>query len=79
MSCECLCGSFAKKEEFIELEANYPKAAAEILALQREAEAAGVHAKWGTRPPGKAKAATLGGMLCAGCNQKNFAFMEEAA
>lgn len=79
MSCECLCGAFAKKEELLDLEASYPVTAQVIRDLEAESEAAGVHCKWGTRPPGKRKAATLGGMLCAGCNQKNFAFMEEAA
>lgn len=78
MSGECLCGAFAKKEELVELQHSYPGVAAEILALQEEAEAAGVHAKWGTRPPGSRGKATTGGMLCTSCNQRNFDFMEAA-
>lgn len=73
MSGECLCGAFAKKEELIEIEISFPETAAEIHALQRDAEAAGVHAKWGVRPPGTRRRATKGGMLCATCNQKNMA------
>lgn len=73
MSGECLCGAFAKKEELLDIEANYPETAAVIYALQAEAEAAGVHAKWGTRPPGRRKKPTMGGMLCSTCNTKNMA------
>lgn len=75
MSGECLCGSFAKREEMLDLETNFPTVAEEIHALEREAEAVGVHCKWGTRPPGKRKAATMGGMLCSDCNQRNFDFI----
>lgn len=71
MSGECLCGAFAKKEELVDLDLNYPATAKMIRDLQVEAEAAGVHAKWGTRPPGKRKAATMGGMMCSDCNVKN--------
>ena len=71
MSGECLCGAFAKKEELFDLIEEFPDVAAEILALQSEAEAAGVHAKWGTRPPGTKRKATKGGMLCSTCNTKN--------
>lgn len=79
MSGECICGAFAKHEEMIEIEMHFPETAAEIHALEREAEAAGVHCKWGTRPPGSKGRATKGGMLCSSCNQRNFAFMEQAA
>jgi len=71
MSGECLCGAFAKKEELLDLELMYPDTANQIKALQVEAEAAGVHAKWGVRPPGKRKAPTMGGMMCSDCNIKN--------
>lgn len=77
MSGECLCGAFAKKEELLDIELAYPVTAAVIHGLQREAEAAGVHAKWGTRKPGTRKKPTMGGMLCKSCNQKNFPFMEQ--
>lgn len=78
MSGECLCGAFAKKEELVELEISFPDVAAMIHELQREAEALGVHAKWGTRPPGSRKKATRGGMMCASCDQRNFEFLEAA-
>ncbi|WP_414902488.1 phosphoadenosine phosphosulfate reductase family protein [Sphingomonas flavalba] len=79
MSGECLCGAFARKEELVEIDLHYPATAARIRALEAEAAAAGVHAKWGTRPPGKRIKPTLGGMLCSSCNQRNFAFMDDAA
>lgn len=72
MSGECLCGAFAKKEELVDIEEHYPEAAAVIHGLQREAEAAGVHCKWGTRPPSSKAKATAGGMMCSSCNQRNF-------
>lgn len=78
MSGECLCGSFARREEMIDLEVNFPAVAEEIHALEKAAETAGVHCKWGTRPPGKRKAATMGGMLCSDCNQRNFVFIATA-
>jgi 3'-phosphoadenosine 5'-phosphosulfate sulfotransferase (PAPS reductase)/FAD synthetase len=81
MSGECLCGAFAKKEELFDLEQHYPAVAAVIHELQREAEAAGVHAKWGTRPPGGKLRPTMGGKLCRSCNLRNleFDFLAEAA
>lgn len=79
MSGECLCGAFAKKEELFELEQFFPDTAAIIHQLQHDAEEAGVHAKWGTRPPGSRKKPTMGGRLCSDCNQKNFAFMDTAS
>lgn len=78
MSGECLCGAFAKKEELFDLELNYPAAAALIHELQRDAEAAGVHAKWGTRPPGGKRKPSMGGRLCSDCNQRNiFDYLNE--
>jgi len=79
MSCECLCGAFAKEGELTALRYHYPETAKMIEDLQVEASDAGVHAAWGTRPPGKRKKPTMGGMLCSDCNQRNFAFMEQAA
>lgn len=71
MSGECLCGAFAKKEELVDIEESYPATAAVIHELQREAEAIGVHCKWGTRPPGARKKPSAGGMLCHQCNIRN--------
>jgi 3'-phosphoadenosine 5'-phosphosulfate sulfotransferase (PAPS reductase)/FAD synthetase len=79
MSCECMCGAFATEGELTALRYEYPDTAAEIEQLQIDAAKAGVHAVWGTRPPGKRKNPTMGGMLCSDCNQRNFAFMEDAA
>lgn len=74
MSGECLCGAFARKEELIEIDMHFPDAAQMIRDLEAEAAGVGVHCKWGMRPPGKRKAATMGGMLCSSCNQRNLDF-----
>lgn len=79
MSGECLCGAFARTSELVELEHAYPAMHARIIALQAEAEAAGVHAKWGTRPPGGKRKQSQGGMLCSDCNQRSFFELLEAA
>lgn len=51
MSGECLCGAFARgQEELAEIALWFPAAAANIEAIQRKAEAAGVPCKWGERP-----------------------------
>ncbi len=71
MSGECLCGAFAKKEELFDIENAFPEMGRTIRDLEAEARAAGVHAVWGTRPPGKRKKPTMGGMLCSDCNRKN--------
>ncbi len=53
MSGECLCGAFASPGELEEIRFWYPKVAQEIDRLAEKCRAAGVHAKWGTRPPPK--------------------------
>lgn len=73
ISGECLCGAFARPTEMIDLERSFPDAARRIHELEARAAAAGVHAKWGTRPPRKAGAA--GGQpdlfsLCWTCGQE---------
>lgn len=55
MSGECLCGAFAHEGELAELAVFYPEVAAEIRSLMDEAKAAGVHDRWGERPPPKGK------------------------
>jgi 3'-phosphoadenosine 5'-phosphosulfate sulfotransferase (PAPS reductase)/FAD synthetase len=57
MSGECCCGAFARPGEIKMLEQFYPDTARHIHALERKAEAAGVHAVWGTRPPGNRRPA----------------------
>lgn len=79
MSGECLCGAFAKKEELFDIEREFPEMGRTIRGLEAECREAGVHAVWGTRPPGRRKSPTRGGMLCSSCNQRNFAFLDEAA
>jgi 3'-phosphoadenosine 5'-phosphosulfate sulfotransferase (PAPS reductase)/FAD synthetase len=80
MSGECLCGSFAKEGEIVEIEAAFPEAAAEIAAIEAEARAAGVHAKWGTRPPKDQRpVAALPMELCWSCNAKHASDLADAA
>lgn len=71
MSGECLCGAFAHPGERAEIEAAYPNVAARIVDLERRAAAAGVHAKWGTRPPKPLKEIKSSQMeMCWSCNAK---------
>lgn len=52
MSGECLCGAYADRErELGQLRMWFPREAAEILALETQAEAAGVPHRWGEAPP----------------------------
>lgn len=66
MSGECLCGSYAKPGELEHIRFFYPHVAAMIDELQEEVAAAGRHATWGTRPPGRRKKGSTGPM-CAKC------------
>lgn len=72
---ECLCGAFAKegeKEELNQWDVTRP-AYQQIVALEKEAAAAGVHAVWGTRPPKKcslSKQLPLG-PLCWSCDKSD--------
>jgi 3'-phosphoadenosine 5'-phosphosulfate sulfotransferase (PAPS reductase)/FAD synthetase len=74
MSGECLCGAFASPGELNEIRMWYPKAAAEIDRLAEKCREAGVHAKWGERPPAKADPAQLDigptGGLCWSCDAR---------
>lgn len=71
MSGECLCGAFAAPDEMQRLERLYPDVAAQIHALEIEAEAAGVHCKWGKRPPKDKFSDKLPFMaMCVGCPAK---------
>lgn len=65
MSGECLCGAFAHEGELAELAVFYPSVAAEIRDLMAEAKAAGVHDRWGERPPPKLKQ-----NMCTQCELK---------
>lgn len=51
MSCECLCGAYARPGEMAELELWFPETAAYLHGLERRAEAAGqIGCVWGQRP-----------------------------
>lgn len=68
---ECLCGAFAKPGELEELNL-WPQTRAayeQIIALQKEAEAVGVPAKWGQRPPRKCSNAQANLPLCWSCDK----------
>lgn len=70
------CGAFASPGELEEIRFWYPRAAAQIDRLAEQARAAGVHAKWGTRPPEKPDPLQLdimespSGGLCWSCDAK---------
>jgi 3'-phosphoadenosine 5'-phosphosulfate sulfotransferase (PAPS reductase)/FAD synthetase len=51
LSGECLCGAFADPGDYQRIAEHYPATADYLDALAARAEAAGVHAVWGERPP----------------------------
>jgi 3'-phosphoadenosine 5'-phosphosulfate sulfotransferase (PAPS reductase)/FAD synthetase len=54
MSGECWCGAFAEPNELeAKIRPNFPCLYRQITDLQAKAKLAGVHAKWGVRPPKK--------------------------
>lgn len=66
ISGECLCGAFARPGEKEMVRFFYPETAAEIDALEAEAEAAGLRfCKWGVKRPGPK---SRGGIMCHGCD-----------
>lgn len=71
MSGDCTCGSYAKDGELDEIAFFYPRVAAVLRGLEREAEAAGIPAcKWGQRPPAHTSRrgrSGRAGRLCATC------------
>lgn len=85
---ECCCGAFAGQRHGsrdAELEAIHkcdPKCADKIFNLQKQATAAGVHDKWGVRPPKKAllevQDAPIQEMpMCSGCVMKTPVELQE--
>lgn len=75
MSGECLCGAFAHKDEFAEIEAFFPEVAEEIRALEREVAALEKHppkvCKWGWGATEKLTAEDLrSGPLCSSCEYR---------
>lgn len=69
MSGECLCGAFASPGELNIVRRVCPKVAARIEALQERAREAGVHWKWGERPPRERDQSTpdLFQPMCVNC------------
>lgn len=70
---ECNCGAYANNETSNELEEIrlwYPETAGQIDALQVKAKAAGVHCKWGVKPPEEPHTLTdldMPLLMCQGC------------
>lgn len=76
MSGECLCGAYAKGEVERELlKRLYPEDFAKIEDLEIEAEAAGVHCRWGAAPPDQPRfdPAQMSLNLCSGCDARRAA------
>jgi|GEM_PF-797625 len=72
ISGECLCGAFASKEEWAEIQYAYPDAAAEINRLHEIAKANGHNWGWGTGPKRAAKGKPGYMPMCVSCEEKNF-------
>jgi 3'-phosphoadenosine 5'-phosphosulfate sulfotransferase (PAPS reductase)/FAD synthetase len=75
MSGECLCGAFAHKGEFEEIEAFFPEVANEIRKLEEEVTAIGLHppklCKWGWGTAVDLTDADLkSGPLCSSCEYR---------
>lgn len=74
MSGECLCGAFAKPGELEWISAWYPRIGKQIRDLECRAEEAGVHCKWGVRPPKRYQQIRQGQMelmLCWSCSRRD--------
>lgn len=70
MSGECLCGSFAKRDELDEVGFWYPEVRAQVEALEREADAAGVpppRNRWGWGAYARERPSRSGPM-CSSCD-----------
>jgi 3'-phosphoadenosine 5'-phosphosulfate sulfotransferase (PAPS reductase)/FAD synthetase len=75
MSGECLCGAFAHKDEFAEIEVFFPDVALHIRKLEEEVAAAGRHTeklcKWGWGATAKISESDLfSGPLCSSCEYR---------
>lgn len=73
ISGECLCGSFARKEEYSEIKEAYPDAAAQIDFIYEVAKAHGHPWPWGMGPNDWNKAHPPGQtdmFMCVGCEEK---------
>lgn len=75
ISGECLCGCFARREEFVELKVEFPHVAMAIEDLHKKAIAAGFPWKWGQGPKAwreeESKKRQTDLFMCVGCEQKH--------
>jgi 3'-phosphoadenosine 5'-phosphosulfate sulfotransferase (PAPS reductase)/FAD synthetase len=82
MSGECLCGAFAHKDEFAEIEAFFPEVAVHIRGLEAEVSALGKHpekvCRWGWGATEKMSEDELrSGPLCSSCEYRQESLFEE--
>lgn len=74
ISGECLCGAFARNEEWVEIKTSFPEAAKEIERLHKIAIQNGKPWEWASsptryykyNPPGQTRM-----FMCIGCEEKN--------
>lgn len=72
ISGECLCGAFARNEEWMEIKACYPEVAARIEELQQKAAANGKPWHWASGPNEwkKQQKENKKMFMCVGCEKK---------
>ncbi len=72
ISGECLCGAFAGKEEWFEINRYFPNVAEEIRRLHKIASDNGHPWNWASNPTEYAKNVVRNNMhMCVGCESKN--------
>lgn len=73
ISGECLCGAFARREEWIEIKNSFPDAAKEIERLHKIAIEHGHPWEWASNPNEYEKLAKRSKkmFMCVGCEEKN--------
>jgi 3'-phosphoadenosine 5'-phosphosulfate sulfotransferase (PAPS reductase)/FAD synthetase len=82
ISGECLCGAFAGKEEWFEINLHFPEAAKEIKRIHRMAKANGHPWGWASNPKEynqSVETAPPNLMMCVGCEAKNKALLGDVA
>lgn len=73
ISGECLCGAFARNEEWIEIKTHYPETAAKIEALHEIAKANGHPWHWASGPQQwkkEQREKNKPNFMCVGCEKK---------
>jgi 3'-phosphoadenosine 5'-phosphosulfate sulfotransferase (PAPS reductase)/FAD synthetase len=79
ISGECLCGAFAGREEWFEIQHRYPEAATEIKRLHKIAAANGHPWGWASNPNEYSRSVTMKSanlFMCVGCEDKNRSLAE---